>query len=64
MTKSEGSDQTRRSFVKTVAYVAPAILTLAATPARAHNGSHPPENNDASPEAQKQQLWQQLFGGS
>jgi hypothetical protein len=63
MTKWEGPDQTRRSFVKTVAYVAPAILTLTATPARAHNGSHPPAN-EASPEAEKQELWQQLFGGS
>jgi len=39
MTKSETPDQTRRTFVKTVAYVAPAILTLKATPALAHHGS-------------------------
>ncbi len=34
-----GADQTRRAFVKTVTYVAPAILTLAATPALATPGS-------------------------
>jgi hypothetical protein len=39
MTKSEGPEQTRRSFVKTVAYVAPAVLTLTATPAHAQYGS-------------------------
>jgi hypothetical protein len=33
-------DQTRRTFVKTVTYVAPAILTLKAAPALAQNGSH------------------------
>ncbi len=32
-------DQTRRTFVKTVAYVTPAILTLTATPALASPGS-------------------------
>ncbi len=32
--------QTRRSFVKTAAYVAPAILTLKAMPAFAQNGSN------------------------
>jgi hypothetical protein len=39
MTTSEGPGQTRRSFVKTAAYVAPAILTLRATPARAQQTS-------------------------
>ena len=36
----EGPEQTRRTFVKVVTYVAPAILTLKAAPARAHEGSH------------------------
>jgi len=39
MTLWETPDQTRRTFVKTVAYVAPAVLTLTATPARADHGS-------------------------
>ena len=43
MTKWETPDQTRRTFVKTAAYVAPAILTLKATPALAHHGSQEPE---------------------
>lgn len=40
------SDQTRRSFVKTVAYVAPAILTLKATPALAQQASNQPKGNN------------------
>ena len=32
-------NQTRRAFIKTVAYITPAILTLGATPARAQHGS-------------------------
>ncbi len=37
--QKSGPDQTRRAFVKTVAYVAPTILTLSATPALATYGS-------------------------
>ena len=47
MTKSETPDQTRRTIVKTVAYVAPMILTLKATPALAHHGSQELEAGDA-----------------
>lgn len=39
MSESELPEQTRRSFVKTVTYVTPVVLTLAATPALAQNGS-------------------------
>jgi hypothetical protein len=49
MKTSEASDQTRRSFVKTVAtvaYVAPAILTLKATPAMASQASNQPRGNN------------------
>ena len=52
MTKPETTEQTRRTFVKTAAYVAPVILTLKATPALAHNGSHEHEESaDAHVEA-------------
>jgi hypothetical protein len=40
MAAFDEQEQTRRTFVKTVSYVAPAILTLKATVARAHQGSH------------------------
>jgi hypothetical protein len=42
-----GNDQTRRSFIQTAAYVAPAILTLKAAPAFAALGSQevPKGNN-------------------
>ena len=46
MTNWETPDQTRRTFVKTVAYVAPAILTLKATPALADHASHQPKGNN------------------
>ena len=48
MTKPETTDQTRRTFVKTAAYVAPVILTLKATPALAHNGSHEHEEEESA----------------
>jgi hypothetical protein len=44
MLDSNQPDQTRRTFVKTVTYVAPAILTLKATPAFAQNGSQKGNN--------------------
>lgn len=37
---------TRRDFVKKAAYVAPAILTLAAAPSFAKAGSEKPKHND------------------
>ena len=46
MTNSETPDQTRRTFVKTVAYVAPMVLTLKATPALADHASHQPKGNN------------------
>jgi hypothetical protein len=46
MTKLEGPDQTRRSFVKTVAYVAPVIMTLKATPALAQQASNQLKGNN------------------
>ena len=46
MTIWEAPDQTRRTFVKTVAYVAPAVLTLKATPALADHASHQPKGNN------------------
>jgi hypothetical protein len=36
------TDNSRRRFIKTTAYVAPALLTLKALPAFARNGSYPP----------------------
>ena len=39
-------DDSRRGFVKGAAYVAPAILTLAATPAFAKAGSEKPDRPD------------------
>jgi hypothetical protein len=42
----EGSEQTRRTFVKTATYVAPAILTLSATPALADHASHHPDKGN------------------
>jgi len=39
-------DQTRRTFVKTVAYVAPAVLTLKATTALAQQASGQPKGNN------------------
>jgi hypothetical protein len=46
MTNWEGPEQTRRSFVKTVAYVAPVIMTLKATPALAQQASQAPKGNN------------------
>ncbi len=46
MTIWESPDQTRRTFVKTVAYVAPAVLTLKATPALADHASQQPKGNN------------------
>jgi hypothetical protein len=42
----EKLDQARRTFVKTVGYVAPAILTLRATPAMANQASPQPKGNN------------------
>ena len=42
----ERPDQTRRTFIKTATYVAPAILTLRATPAQADHGSQQPKGNN------------------
>jgi hypothetical protein len=39
-------DRPRRAFVKTAAYVAPAILTLKAVPSFASNGSAPVSSTD------------------
>jgi len=39
MTEREGRDESRRDFVKKVAWVAPIVLSLAAKPAHADNGS-------------------------
>jgi hypothetical protein len=39
-----GNDSTRRSFIKTATYVAPAILTLKAAPAFASLGSQKSAN--------------------
>jgi len=36
------TNNSRRRFIKTTAYVAPALLTLKALPAFARNGSYPP----------------------
>jgi len=41
-------DQTRRAFIKTVTYVAPAILTLKAAPAMARQGSQQFTNDGPS----------------
>jgi hypothetical protein len=46
MTKSETPDQTRRTFIKTAAYVAPVILTLKAAPALAQHGSQELKGNN------------------
>ena len=45
-------DETRRAVLKASAYVAPAILTLAATPAYAKSGSEKPDKGKA-PKATK-----------
>jgi len=39
------TDNSRRRFIKTTAYVAPALLTLKALPAFARNGSYPPKDH-------------------
>ena len=42
-------EHTRRTFVKTVSYVAPVILTLKATPALADHPSHQPKPGEHPP---------------
>ena len=61
MTMTNGPDQTRRTFVKTVAYVAPVILTLKATPALAQQGSNQqvPVQQD---QEEKERIWSQITG--
>lgn len=61
MTMTNGPDQTRRTFVKTVAYVAPAILTLKATTALAQQGSNQltPAQQD---QQEKERIWSQITG--
>jgi len=49
MTEWEGPEQTRRSFVKTVGYVAPVIMTLKATPALAQQASNQPQQFSNQP---------------
>jgi hypothetical protein len=39
MSNKELPNQSRRDFVRTVAYVSPVVMTLQATPALASNGS-------------------------
>jgi hypothetical protein len=46
MAHDDQSEQSRRTFVKTVTYVAPAIMTLSATPALADHASHEPKGNN------------------
>jgi hypothetical protein len=46
----------RRGFVKKAAYVAPAILTLAATPAFAKSGSEKYEKGPKDPNPKPQKL--------
>lgn len=41
----DNSPDSRREFVKKAAYVAPAILTLAASPAFAKSGSEKPDKD-------------------
>ena len=41
----DDSSDTRRKFVKKAAYIAPAILTLAASPAFAKSGSEKPDKH-------------------
>jgi hypothetical protein len=41
----EDRNQSRRTVIKRMAYVAPIVLTLAATPAFASNGSGEQNNN-------------------
>ena len=48
---SDTQDKSRRNFVKTLSYVAPAILTLKAVPAFAAAGSGRYENSNRTSEA-------------
>jgi hypothetical protein len=41
----EAAADSRRAFIRRAAYVAPALLTLAAAPAMAQTGSRPPPPN-------------------
>jgi hypothetical protein len=54
------SDDSRRGFVKKAAYVAPAILTLAAAPAFAKSGS---EKHEKKPKDRKPDKPQTLHRG-
>ncbi len=49
----EGSLDTRRSFVKKAAYVAPAVLTLAAASSYAKSGSEKPDKEDKGDKGDK-----------
>jgi hypothetical protein len=49
------SDDSRRGFVKKAAYVAPAILTLAAAPAFAKSGSEKYEKGPKDPKPDRPQ---------
>lgn len=42
----ENCSESRRTVIKRMAYVAPIVLTLAATPAFARNGSSGGQNNE------------------
>jgi hypothetical protein len=46
-------DKSRREFVKKAAYVPPAVLTLAATPAFAKNGSDKKDKEPKDPKPPK-----------
>jgi hypothetical protein len=41
-TSEDAAVGSRREFMRRAAYIAPALLTLAASPAMAQNGSRPP----------------------
>jgi hypothetical protein len=49
----DDSSGTRREFVRKAAYVAPAILTLAAAPSFAKSGSEKPDKNGHDDEQKK-----------
>ena len=48
MNKKSGFDKSRRGFIKKLAFVPPAILTLSSLPAMASSGSGYTYNKDSS----------------
>ena len=50
----DNQEESRRKFIKKAAYAAPVILTLAATPAFAKNGSEKPRKEPKDPKDPKQ----------